>query len=106
MKRVCAVAVMVGMATLIAQDRGREMVEWCHVGVAPSHTKHSPLDDINVANVDQLETAWTWEPGELPIEEFRTRPGRFKVTPLMIDNVVYLSTMYTRVVALDAETRQ
>ena len=31
-------------------------------------------------------------------------PGNFQNTPLMIDNVLYLSTPYNRVVALDAET--
>jgi quinoprotein glucose dehydrogenase len=36
--------------------------------------------------------------------EFDIRPGGFEVTPLMIDGVVYASTSYHRVVALDAET--
>ena len=36
--------------------------------------------------------------------EFGTRPGNFQNTPLMIDNVLYVSTPYNRVVALDAET--
>ena len=62
------------------------------------------LADIDRSNVDQLDIAWTWEPNELPNQEFGTRPGSFEVMPLMIDNVVYVSTMYTRIVALDAET--
>ena len=102
--RLCAIAVVVGTAVLGAQYRTGEMVEWRYVGAEQSHTKYSAVDDINLANVDQLEIAWTWEPGELPLEEFGTRPGSFEAMPLMIDNVVYLSTMYTRVVALDAET--
>ena len=104
MKRLCAIAVVVGTVTLGAQDRAGEMVEWRYVGAEQSHTKYSPVDDIDLTNVDQLEIAWEWEPGELPLEEFGTRPGSFQAMPLMIDNVVYLSTMYTRVVALDAET--
>ena len=104
MKRLCAIAVVVGAATLGAQDRSGGMVEWRYVGADQGHTKHSALDDINRTNVDRLEIAWTWEPGELPLQEFGTRPGSFEATPLMIDNVVYLSTMYTRVVALDADT--
>ena len=104
MTRICGLAVVLGIAALGAQDRSSEMVEWRYVGAEQAHTKYSPLDDINVSNVDQLEVAWTWEPHELPNREFGTRPGSFEATPLMIDNVVYLSTMYTRVVALDAET--
>ena len=40
----------------------------------------------------------------MPLEEYGTRPGPFQATPVMVGNVLYLSTMYTRVVALDAET--
>ena len=105
--RLCAIAVVVGVAVPVAlgaQERAGEMVEWPYVGAEQSHTKYAALDDINLTNVDQLEIVWEWEPGELPLEEFGTRPGSFQATPLMIDNVVYLSTMYTRVVALDADT--
>ena len=35
---------------------------------------------------------------------FGTPPGNFQNTPLMIDDVLYVSTMDNRVVALDAET--
>ena len=55
-------------------------------------------------NVDRLQIAWEWDPAEQPLPEYGTRPGSFEATPLMIDNVLYLSTMYARVVALDAET--
>ena len=40
----------------------------------------------------------------MPLEEYGTRPGPFQATPVMVGNVLDLSTMYTRVVALDAET--
>ena len=80
------------------------MIEWPYVGGDQSHTKFSPATQITPANVDELEVAWTWEPNEMPLPEYGTRPGSFETTPLMIDNVLYLSTMYTRVVALDAET--
>ena len=101
---VVATAAAIGIAAgaLQAQDAG--MVEWPYVGADQAASKYSPLADINRSNVDQLEIAWTWEPNELPNQEFGTRPGSFEVMPLMIDGIVYVSTMYTRVVALDAET--
>ena len=104
MKRICAIAIGASTALLGAQDRRAEMIEWPYVGSEQTHTKYSPAEDISPANVDQLEIAWEWEVGEMPLPEYGTRPGRFETTPLMIDNVLYLSTMYTRVVALDAET--
>src|SRR6185295_19109782 len=54
--------------------------------------------------VARLELAWEWKTGEQPLPQFQTTPGAFENTPIMIDNVVYLSTPYNRVVALDAET--
>jgi quinoprotein glucose dehydrogenase len=65
---------------------------------------YSPLADIHRANVSQLELAWTWKPGEASLEEYGTRPGNFQNTPLMIGNVLYVSTPYNRVVALEART--
>ena len=104
MKRVSVLAIVFATAALAAvQGQGR-MIEWPYVGGDQSHTKFSPAAQITPANVDQLEVAWTWEPNEMPLPEYGTRPGGFETTPLMIDNVLYVSTMYTRVVALDAET--
>ena len=67
-------------------------------------TKFSPLTDINPSTVARLAVAWEWTPREKALDAFGTRPGNFQTTPLMIDNVLYLSTPYNRVVALNAET--
>ena len=80
------------------------MIEWPYVGAGPAHTKYSAAGDITVANVGELEIAWRWEPNEIPLNEYGTRPGQFQATPIMVGNVLYLSTMYSRVAALDAET--
>ena len=80
------------------------MIEWPYVGAQQAHSKYSATDDITAANVGELEIAWQWEPKERPLEEYGTRPGAFQATPIMVNNVLYLSTMYTRVAALDAET--
>ena len=53
--------------------------------------------------MSKLELAWEWKPAE-DNNPNGTRPGNFQNTPLMIDNVLYVSTIYSRVVALDAET--
>ena len=80
------------------------MQEWPVYGGDAGGTKFSPLADINLTNVASLVNAWEWRPEDRPLEEFGTRPGNFQNTPLMIDNVLYVSTQYNRVVALDAET--
>jgi hypothetical protein len=68
----------------------------------PRH--YSPLAGIDASNVSRLAVAWEWAPAEQPRQEFGTQPGNFQNTPLMSDDVLYVSTMYNRVAALDAET--
>ena len=100
---LCVVGVVVSAALLGAQEPDG-LIEWPYVGAQQSHTKYSPAAQITRENVDQLQIAWEWKPNEMPMPERGARPGSFQATPIMIDNVLYLSTMYNRVVALDAET--
>ena len=78
--------------------------DWPFYGGDQAGTKYSPLADITRDNVARLSPAWEWATHEKAMRELGTRPGAFEVTPLMIDNVLYLSTPYNRVVALDADT--
>lgn len=78
--------------------------DWAHYAAEPSATHYSPLDRITPGNVAGLSVAWEWRPGEKARPEFGTRPGAFQNTPLAIDGVLYVSTPYNQVAALDAGT--
>jgi glucose dehydrogenase len=91
-----ALAVAALAAVAAAQD-------WPDYAGAGS-THYSPLAGITRATVRNLKVAWEWKTGEAPMPEFKTTPGMFEATPLEIAGVLYLSTPYNRVVALDAET--
>jgi quinoprotein glucose dehydrogenase len=80
------------------------MQEWPVYAADQAATHYSPLSDIDRANVTRLAVLWEWRTGETPLAQYGTRPGNFQNTPLMIDDVLYVSTPYNRVVALDAET--
>jgi glucose dehydrogenase len=69
---------------------------------AASH--YTPLDQITPANVHQLQVAWEWRPNEKDLPQFGTRPGAFQASPIVVDNVMYVSTMYYGVAALDPAT--
>jgi quinoprotein glucose dehydrogenase len=78
--------------------------EWPAYGHDYGDTRHSPLAQITPANVGTLKPAWTWH--------MRT-PDRVargfassENTPIVVNGVMYVSTPYGRVVALDAETGQ
>ncbi len=99
------VATVAPVSTAVACSREPEPTTgWPFVGADQAHTKYSAADEITAANVTELEIVWTWEPKEAPLEEYGTLPGSFQATPILVGDVLYLSTMYTRVVALDAES--
>jgi len=74
------------------------------LGCAQDGTHYFPLDQITRANVARLHPVWEWKTGEEPMAEFGTTPGAFQATPVLAGNMLYLSTPYNRVVALDAES--
>ena len=105
MKRYVATAALLLLsAAPLAAQAPDGMIEWPYVGSEQAHTKYSSADEITAGNVGELQIVWQWEPNEMPLPEYGTRPGAFQATPIMVDNILYLSTMYTRVAALDAET--
>jgi len=86
------------------QVAASRQVEWTSVGGDPGNAKYSPLTDINADNVQRLKIAWQWTHGEAPLAEYGTVPGNFENTPLMIDGVLYVTTPYNNIAALDATT--
>ncbi len=75
-------------------------VDWPGVGNNPGCMRYSPLDQINRGNVRQLKPLWTYHTGEL-----KGRPGKtIECTPIVVEGVMYITTAYLRVVALDAGT--
>ncbi|OFW43274.1 MAG: hypothetical protein A3J29_20425 [Acidobacteria bacterium RIFCSPLOWO2_12_FULL_67_14b] len=84
-------------ATTVAQ-------QWPHYAGDQAASHYSPLDQITAANVGRLAVAWEWRPNEKVLPQFGTWPGAFQNTPLMIDGVLYVSTPYNQVAALDAGT--
>ena len=103
MKALLFTAALLLASVACAQEHD-DTTGWPFVGSDQGHTKYSTAEEITAANVGDLEITWKWEPKETPLEEYETQPGPFQGTPIMIDGILYLSTMYTRVVALDAET--
>jgi len=90
---------------LAAASAQSPMQEWPVYAADAAATHYSPLTDIDRSNVSRLAVAWDWKTGDDQITApAGARPGSFENTPLMIDDVLYVSTSYNRVVALDAGT--
>src|SRR4026208_1041105 len=64
-------------------------------------SKYSPLDQINAANFNQLQVAWTFRTDSLG----PTPEAKLEGTPLMVKGMIYATGGTRRsVVALDAKT--
>ena len=92
------------IAFLVCTSADRAPVDWAFWGGDPGGAHYSTLADINTANVSGLRQAWVWQTGETELKEYGTRPGMFEDTPVMIDNVLYATSPYHRVVALDPDS--
>ena len=75
--------------------------DWPTYGHDLAGTRFSPLKQITAANVNTLARAWTYHMKP----EGAAGGGRvWEVSPLVINGVMYLTTSYNHVVALDPET--
>jgi len=83
-----------------------QQTEWPWYGSDPAASKYVPLDQIHAGNVDSLEIAWMWEsPDNAAFREYDTASGgAWKSTPIMVDGVLYVSTLLGHVSAIDAAT--
>ncbi|WP_339925235.1 PQQ-binding-like beta-propeller repeat protein [uncultured Cyclobacterium sp.] len=61
----------------------------------PTSNQYSTLDQINTANVSQLELAWTYQTGD---------SANYQTNNLIVDGWLYTATPHSRIVALDGAT--
>ncbi len=78
--------------------------EWRSYGGDAGGTKYSPLDQINKKNVARLQQAWVYDTGDVSDGTSYPTRSAFEATPLVVDGVMYVSTPFCRLVALDPET--
>src|SRR4051812_15781073 len=69
--------------------------DWLMYGGNYQSWRFSPLEDINRQNVKNLVPAWVFQTGI---------PGQLEASPVVADGILYLTTSYNHLFALDAET--
>ena len=98
------VALVVSMMPRGAADtRG----EWPVYAADTASTKYSPLDQITRDNVKHLRIAWRQSATPVEVRQGRTDapvPVSYEHTPLMVGGLLYMSTGYGTVAALDPTT--
>jgi quinoprotein glucose dehydrogenase len=77
--------------------------EWHQYGRTPYGQRYSPLADIDVDNVATLEVAWQYQTGDVKLPE-DVGETTYQVTPLEVNDTLYLCTPHNWAIALDAAT--
>jgi len=77
-------------------EAAKEPQNWMTYSGTYNAWRYSPLDQINRKNVDHLAPVWVFQTGVVD--------GGFSCTPLVADGVMYITSPWNRVFALDAVT--
>jgi quinoprotein glucose dehydrogenase len=88
----------------VAADGAKQESGWPAYGRDLGGSRYSPLSQINRGNVGQLKIAWTYGAGFADIKAASARKAAFEATPILADGLLYLTTPYSRVIALDPAT--
>ncbi len=110
--RLAAVSILAAFASACSPDgppvaAQLPVGEWRAYGADKAGTKYSPLDEINRETIGNLRIAWrrSGMPEELLADFPNTAgPRNFQHTPLMVDGLLYMSSVVGAVVALDPTT--
>ncbi len=78
--------------------------DWRYYAGDPGGSKYSKLDQINRSNVTKLRVAWTYHTGDMSDGKTHLTRSAFEGTPLVVDGVLYITTPFDRLIALEAET--
>src|SRR6202044_2271402 len=82
-----------------AQDgaaNGAATSDWPPHGGSQFAWRYSALDQVNTTNVKNLAVAWAFQTGDYG--------DSLQSTPIVMDGVMYISSSYAQVFALDAAT--
>jgi glucose dehydrogenase len=78
--------------------------EWRYYAGDAGGSKYSALKDINRENVQRLRPAWIFHTGDVSDGTRWPTRSAFEGTPLVVDGIMYVTTPFSRVIALDPET--
>lgn len=87
---LCNIAVISGVTSA-----GELESDWPLYGRTLDNQRFSPLNQVSTDNVQHLELAWKFRTG---------RSATFQTSPIVIDGVMYITTPFNDIIALDATT--
>ncbi len=100
-------ATLLAFLCLIEPVAELQASEWRYNGSDAASTRYTPVSEIDSTNFSRLRMIWRWRAPDAQIAatervEIRSNPN--ESVPLMIDGVLYVSTPFMLMAALDAAT--
>ena len=90
---------MIGLIVSLLLGVQNTNVDWANVGNDKGAMRYSELKQIDFKSVKKLKVAWTYHSGE------EAKSGStIECTPIVVDGVMFITTVKLKVVALDAAT--
>lgn len=86
-----------GPVTSAQLAKGADRNNWLLYGGDYRNFRHSPVSGLTPASVQKLRVAWSAPTGTV---------GQFATSPVVYGGVMYITTSYNRLIALDARTGQ
>src|SRR5215475_3364675 len=97
---LCLIVCLGSCKESIIIPSGGPVADWPAYGRDPGGSRYSPLTQITRENVKHLQVAWIYHTGDTPT---KAQAASFEATPILVDGMLYLSTPFNRVIALDPE---
>ena len=94
--RALGAIALLACGTFARAEDGATRDDWPSYGGRDSAWRYSALQQINRSNVRRLKAQWVFQTGIVH--------GGLNATPLVIGGVMYLSSSWNRVFAIDAVT--
>ena len=101
---IAAAAVFYSRPDQAASEASSQNSDWPAYGRDAGGARYSPLNQINRENVGKLKLAWTYHTGAEEVKAISAKNAAFESTPILVDGLLYLTTPYNRVIALDPAT--
>jgi quinoprotein glucose dehydrogenase len=74
---------------------------WAVYKADANSSSYSPLDQINVSNVSQLQPAWTFTVNDMPKD---AQPSSSQCNPIIVDGILYATSAKRLAYAVNAAT--
>ncbi len=97
--RKLALALLLASCASAAENAG-----WPVYGGNAGGTRYSTLKQITAQNVGRLKQAWVYHTGAFRSGNALMNKAAFEATPILVDGLLYLSTPFNAVIALDPAT--